>query len=93
MLCIEETKEAVEIYPVVPRPSTVDVRESVVSPLEIYPRDPRPCKEDVREGVLIYPVVPRPATVETRPGIVTIGFESRKSVLVLLNHNDPGVKV
>ncbi len=60
---VVDTKERVEIYPVVPRPVTVDVIFAMLIP----PGPKAVEKEDIAEfnvNVETYPAVPRPVTVD-----------------------------
>lgn len=47
----DDVREAVEMYPAVPRPVTVEVNEAV----DRYPAEPRPVTVDVRFAILLIP--------------------------------------
>ena len=54
-------------YPTLPRPATVEYKETVLK----YPTLPRPATVDCKEAVLTYPRLPRPVTVDSKEAVLT----------------------
>jgi len=73
------TSEAVLIYSIEPRPTTVEVIVAVTYEVEIYPEDPSPATVDCVRRELRYPEEPRPTTVDTKTD----------AAIELINPEDP----